>query len=96
MKIPSRSFFLKALYSLTKNERLVLYGVTAIFSLAALTYGSLLYKTKTYAIPSEGGTYREGIVGQPSFVNPIIPTTETDRAMARLIFSSLEEMAESI
>ena len=84
------------MYSLKKKDRFFLYGVTAIFSLAALTYGSLLYKTKTYAIPSEGGTYREGIVGQPSFVNPIIPTTETDRAMARLIFSSLEEMAESI
>src|SRR3989344_3307756 len=96
MKIPSRNFFLKALYPLTRSERLVLYGAVAIFSIAALTYGSLIYKTKTYAVPSEGGTYREGIVGQPSFVNPIIPTTETDRAVSRLIFSRLEDMADSI
>jgi len=96
MKIPSRNFFLKVLHSLTKRERLVLYSAVAIFSISALTYGGLLYKTKTYAVPTQGGTYREGVVGQPSFVNPIIPTTETDRAVSRLIFSSLEDMAESI
>ena len=95
MKTTSRNFFLKVLYSLTRKERLILYGAVAIFSISSLTYGGLFYKTKTYAVPSQGGTYREGIVGQPSFVNPIIPITETDRAISRLIFSSLEEMAES-
>ena len=96
MKTPSRNFFLKALYALSKQERLVLLCAVIIFAISSLTYGVLVYKTKTYAIPTQGGTYREGILQQPSFVNPIIPTTETDRAISRLIFSSLEEMAESI
>ena len=96
MKTSSRNFFLKAFHSLSKKERLVLYGATLVFVISTLTYGGLIYKTKTYTVPAQGGTYREGIVGQPSFVNPIIPTTETDRAVSRLIFSSLEEMAESI
>src|SRR3989344_4265637 len=96
MKTTSKSFFLRILGTLSKKERLVLYSALAIFSISALTYGGLIYKTKTYVIPTPGGTYREGIVGQPSFVNPIIPTTETDRAISRLLFASLEEMAESI
>src|SRR3990167_6563126 len=96
MKTPSRNFFLKVLYSLTKRERLVLYSAIAIFSISAVTYGGLIYKTRTYTVLAQGGTYREGIVGQPSFVNPIIPITETDRAISRLLFASLEEMAESI
>lgn len=96
MKNPSGNFFLKVVETLGKKERLVFYGALILFSLSALTYGVIFYKTRTYLIPSEGGTYREGIVGQPSFVNPVIPITETDRAISRLIFSSLEEMAESI
>ena len=96
MKTTSKSFFLRILGTISKKERLVLYSALAIFLIAAITYSGLIYKTKTYVIPTPGGTYREGIVGQPSFVNPIIPITETDRAISRLLFASLEEMAESI
>ena len=96
MKTTSKSFFLRILGTLSKKERLILYSALAIFLIAAITYSGLIYKTKTYVIPTPGGTYREGIVGQPSFVNPIIPITETDRAISRLLFASLEEMAESI
>ena len=96
MKTTSKSFFLRILGTLSKKERLVLYSALAIFLIAAITYSGLIYKTKTYVIPTPGGTYREGIVGQPSFVNPIIPITETDRVISRLLFASLEEVAESI
>ncbi|MCR4261001.1 MAG: ABC transporter substrate-binding protein, partial [Candidatus Colwellbacteria bacterium] len=96
MKTSSRNFFLKVIGALSKKERLVLLCAAIIFVISSLTYSVLAYKTKTYAIPAQGGTYREGILQQPSFVNPIIPTTEADRAISRLIFSSLEEMAESI
>ncbi|MDZ4231339.1 MAG: ABC transporter substrate-binding protein [Patescibacteria group bacterium] len=86
----------KILQALSSRERLVLYGATLIFVVSGFTYGALVYKTKTYVVPSEGGTYREGTVGQPSFINPVIPVTETDRVLSRLIFASLEEMADSI
>lgn len=96
MKAYSGNLFLKALHALNQRERLVLYGALAVFVISSLTYAGLIYRTRTYAVPAEGGAYREGIVGQPSFINPVIPTTETDRVMARLMFASLEDMAENI
>lgn len=39
--------------------------------------------------PAFGGTYTEGFVGQPRFINPILATTDIDRAMSHLIYSGL-------
>ncbi|MBU2101702.1 ABC transporter substrate-binding protein [Patescibacteria group bacterium] len=89
----------KIVKALSKKERLIFYLASAILAISSLTYGALIVKTEAYVIPTEGGTYREGVVGQPAFINPILPTgasTETDRTLSRLVFSSLAEMAETI
>ncbi len=63
--------------------------------LVVLTAGSgflalrAVYLSTTVAAPGRGGEYREGILGQPRFINPILATTTTDRAIVRLVFSGL-------
>lgn len=47
-------------------------------------------------MPASGGEYTEGILGQPTFINPIIATSEVDKSLVRLLFSSLEAMATKI
>ncbi len=48
------------------------------------------YWGKTEGIPQVGGIYREGILGQPRFINPILAqTNDTDRDITQLIFSGL-------
>ncbi len=39
--------------------------------------------------PASGGTYTEGIVGAPRFVNPVLALSEADRDLAMLVFSGL-------
>ena len=81
----------------SRTERLVFYSALIVLVVSGLTYSVLALRTQTYNTPSYGGTYREGVIGQPSFINPIIPSTpEIDPTIARLVFSSLLDMAETI
>lgn len=71
-------------------------GALTVLLISGFTYGSLLVQTKTHVVAAEGGEFQEGIIGQPVFINPVIPTTEVDRDIARVVFSSVSEIAESI
>ena len=99
MKFLFRNPIPKLVKTLSEKERLVFYISLVIFVGSSLAYGALFAKTETSVVPSAGGTYREGMVGQPAFVNPILPagaSTETDRLLSRLVFASLADMAETI
>lgn len=41
------------------------------------------------SIPAEGGTFTEGIIGTPRFVNPVLTISDADRDLAMLIYSGL-------
>ena len=41
------------------------------------------------SVPMEGGRVREGIIGTPRFVNPVLASTEADRALVSLVYSGL-------
>ncbi len=41
-------------------------------------------------MPAAGGSYSEGIIGSPRYLNPVLaPTNEADRNISRIVFSSL-------
>ena len=82
--------------ALSKRERFVFIGALTVVIISGFTYASLLVQTRTYQVPAEGGEFTEGIAGQPVFINPIMPTTEADRDIARIIFSSVSEVSDSI
>lgn len=99
MKFLFRNPIPRLVKTLSEKERLVFYISLVTFVGSSLAYGALFTKTETRVVPSAGGTYREGMVGQPAFVNPILPagaSTETDRLLSRLVFASLADMAETI
>lgn len=60
--------------------------ISGIFSITKL------YSTYTTNAPAQGGNYREGIIGQPRFINPLLATTDTDRAIVKLVFSGLYKL----
>lgn len=41
--------------------------------------------------PESGGTINEGVIGVPRFINPLLAVSDTDRDLARLIYSGLLE-----
>jgi len=51
---------------------------------------SAIYVANTREIPEYGGRYREGIAGQPRYINPILSqTSDADADLVRLVFSGL-------
>ncbi|MCL5004382.1 MAG: peptide ABC transporter substrate-binding protein [Patescibacteria group bacterium] len=89
------NFFIRLFKSFSKKEFLVFLIVGGVFliSSALALAEAVIQKTKTVAVG--GGDYTEGIVGQPSFVNPILANSDADRDLVKLTFSDLKQLAES-
>ncbi len=81
-----RVVFLK----LSRKERLILLGGIALFITSGIILFSQWFNQNTQTIPIEGGTFKEGVVGQPTFINPIFSqANDADRDLSNLIFSSI-------
>ncbi|PIZ86409.1 hypothetical protein COX95_01465 [bacterium CG_4_10_14_0_2_um_filter_33_32] len=77
------------------REKLILFicSVLIIVSLFSLVLKS--YKFFTHEVPIEGGSYIEGIVGQPRNINPLYaPSNMVDRSLSYLIYSGLTKIDE--
>lgn len=90
MQFPSFSQWKQIFKVLKKGEKITL----SVFFIAGLASFLFLivnfYITHTHVVPALGGTYIEGVVGQPRFVNPVYgETNDIDRSLIDLTFSGL-------
>lgn len=71
-------------------EKIWLGASIAIFLLALLLFISDSLLGFTRAVPAPGGTLKEGVVGQPRFLNPVLaPLNPVDQAVSSLIYPAL-------
>jgi len=69
---------------------MILFHVALIAVLSTALYAGLIYNTHFLtSVPTSGGTFVEGIVGTPRFVNPVLAITRADHDMAALTYSGL-------
>ncbi len=86
----------KVLKSFSKNERMLFVAAFLVFLLSLVFSSFIFFGEKTSSVAVAGGSYIEGIVGQPTFINPIFAgSNEADKDLAEIIYSSLNEMSES-
>jgi peptide/nickel transport system substrate-binding protein len=79
----------------TRFERLIFLASALIFLTAGVFLTIQLIEKKTVSAPVAGGEYTEGVVGQPSFINPVLAASEVDRDLTKLLFASILDLAES-
>jgi peptide/nickel transport system substrate-binding protein len=74
---------------LSKKEKIIIRSLLAliIISLGFLTVR--FYHRHIVYLPRDGGTYSEALVGQPSFINPVLAQSDIDRDISKLIYSGL-------
>jgi peptide/nickel transport system substrate-binding protein len=89
-------FFKKLLTAFTRKERNALIIVAAIGAASLIVTAGLFFFETTKAVPVAGGDFAEGMVGQPEYVNPVTAQTETDRALVKLVYANLDDVADSI
>ena len=66
--------------------------VVALIGLLAVVSGAAIAIERTGTVqiaPANGGTYVEGVVGVPQYLNPVLAATQLDQDAVRLAFSGL-------
>jgi peptide/nickel transport system substrate-binding protein len=50
------------------------------------------YLRHTHVVPKTGGSYTEGLIGVPHYINPLLASNDVDRDLSSVIFSGLMKM----
>lgn len=88
--------FLKNVFaSLTKTEFRTLLCFGILFLVAGVARVGIAVGENSTLVPVEGGIYREGIVGQPIAVNPIISANQTDQDISSLIYPKISDVVDT-
>lgn len=89
---PSKRQWTQFFNLLTKKEKISFFSLLAIFLASASFLYLDFYFNNTIVLPAEGGRIRQGFVGQPQFINPLLPSlhpSEIDKSLVELIFPGL-------
>jgi len=88
-----RNSLLSLIDKMNVSER-VIFGLLAIIlvasSLALLKRASDILSIE---IPIRGGVLREGVIGYPRSINPLLPVTDSGRDLSTLIYSGLMKIS---
>ncbi len=89
--------FRAIVFSLTPKEKRVFYSALGALILgASILCIDFIYKN-TGVVPVAGGEYTEGLIGQPTLINPVLASgNDVDRDLTSLLFSGLSTLSEKI
>lgn len=89
-KWPSRSQWKRLPSLLSQKERYFVLGLLILLFASLIVWAFGYRATHTTIIPKRGGSYVEGLVGSPQYINPILcQTSDVDQDISELIFSGL-------
>ncbi len=87
---PSLKQWRKLLQVLSKNEKRAFFLLLILASCSFIFLSFSFYFQNTEIKPAVGGTYTEGIIGQPRFINPAYASlNDVDRDLTEILFSGL-------
>ena len=87
--------FNKIFSNFSQIERRVLIGAALIFVISLFFISVNSYYKNTIELPVRGGSYVEGLVGQPSFINPLISNvSDVDRDLIEISYSNLDDLVD--
>ena len=96
-----------SVYKSLSPERVIFFWAFLFISVALFFSAILTYNIRfLISVPSYGGDVREGIIGTPRFINPVLATSDQDKDLTSIVFAGLTrknsqghpelDMAESI
>lgn len=87
--LPTRAQW-QGFFRLLSRKEKILFSLFALLFLASLFYlGLSFYFQNTELVPKAGGSYKEGILGQPRLINPLYATSDAERDLVELLFEGL-------
>lgn len=81
---------LRKVFSLLGKREKIALGILAVVAVISFTVSLRnFYYSVTVPAPDFGGSFSEGLLGQPSYINPLLARQEPDLTLTRLVFSGL-------
>lgn len=77
------------LTAFTPVQRMLLYIFAALMTLSVFVLLAQANNMISIQVPAPGGSFVEGGVGTPRFVNPLLAASQTDQDLTMLIYSGL-------
>ena len=75
---------------LSSKEKRVVSSFAGIILISVGAWAYIYYRDNITILPAEGGVWSEALIGQPTFINPILAqTSDTDLDITRLIYRGL-------
>jgi len=87
--IPHGTTLDRVISSLSQSEKLVFWILVLVLILSTLSIFSKVNDSVLVEIKAPGGSFTEGVVGFPRFVNPVLALSDADRDLVSLIYSGL-------
>jgi len=90
ISIPQKKEIVTAVKSFSKQRKIVFLCFACLCFVSGIAlFAQVAIQPFQEEIPVEGGTHKEGIIGTPRFVNPVLSFTNADKDVESLVFSGL-------
>lgn len=88
-KSQNKEKLLNIIESFSLGEKVIFYFLVFVFAGSSLFLLSKVNDYFSIEVPSDGGEIREGVIGYPRYINPIIAVTDSGKDLTTLIYSGL-------
>ncbi len=78
------------------RERVAALVALGVFLVASVAKASLVIDEKSIVVAAPGGTYTEGMIGQPTALNPVIAANSVDESLVALVYGTLGDFTEDV
>lgn len=92
-QIPKADLLQRIIDTLSPLERVVFWILAAALTFSTLAVFAEVNRETTTEVPVRGGVVREGVIGAPRFINPLLALSDTDRDLTTLIYAGLTRPA---
>lgn len=87
---------LDRVYRTLSPEKVLVFSVLIVISILLLFAGLISFNQRfLIKVPTYGGEIREGIIGTPRFINPVLASNEQDKDLTILLFAGLTKKDET-
>jgi len=93
--LPAEERLSVAIRALGARDRLVLSFLVVVFAASGITMLWQVNKEFLTEVPDYGGSFAEGLIGSPRFINPLLASSDTDRDLTELVYSGLMRVTGS-
>lgn len=84
-------YLIKIIKTFSREERRLFWIAAAILIIASGTRFAVAIQENSSWQPVTGGSYTEGLIGQPNFINPILSGNQIDQDLSALVYLPLSE-----